>query len=420
MKINRRDLIRASALTGASAIVTPYFFSRSAKAADDTIPVGVLFSLTGGLSIIEKSLADATLMAISEINAKGGILGKQIKPVLEDGASDPKTYNEKASKLVVRDRVPTVFGSYTSASRKAVLPVFEKRNNLYFYPTYYEGFECSKNVVYTGAVPNQQLSNFIPWIIKTLGKKKFFIVGSNYIYPREMAKVCKILIEKNGAEWVADEYLELGHSEWGSMVNKIKTSGCDVVLSNVVGDSVVAFYREFKNQGLTHDKLPICATVTSEIEIAAMGPEYAVGSFTSFPYFQAIDTDINKAFVERYRAFVKDPKAVTHHALESSYFQVFLWAQAVAKAKGVLTTEAIREAVKGQEFDAPNGHVKVEPANQHTWLTPRIAQWGADGQGKIINAYPEPIMPLPYVAYGETPDNLSCTAKGLDTAKLKH
>ena len=280
----------------------------------------MLFSLTGGLSIIEKSLADATMMAISEINANGGVKGMKIEAILEDGASDPKTYNEKASKLVIQDRVPTVFGSYTSASRKAVLPVFEKRNNLYFYPTYYEGFECSKNVVYTGAVPNQQLSNFIPWIIKTLGKKKFFIVGSNYIYPREMAKVSKILIEKSGGEWIADEYLELGDSEWGSMVNKIKSSGCDVVLSNVVGDSVVAFYREFKNQGLTHDKLPICATVTSEIEIAAMGAEYAVGSYTSFPYFQAIDTDINKAFVERYRKFVKDPKAVTHHALEFVLF----------------------------------------------------------------------------------------------------
>jgi urea transport system substrate-binding protein len=418
MTLNRRVFMRNSAAVGASAIVTPYFFTRSAAAADD-ISVGILFSLTGGLSIIEKSLADATMMAISEINAKGGILGKQIKPILEDGASDPKTYNEKASKLVVRDRVPTVFGSYTSASRKAVLPVFEKRNNLYFYPTYYEGFECSKNVVYTGAVPNQQLSNFIPWIVKTLGKKKFFIVGSNYIYPREMAKVCKILIEQNGGEYVADEYLELGHSEWGAMVNKIKNSGCDVVLSNVVGDSVVAFYREFKNQGLSHDKLPICATVTSEIEIAAMGAEYAAGSFTSFPYFQAIDTDVNKSFVERYRAYVKDPKAVTHHALESSYFQVFLWAQAVAKAKGELTTEAIREAVKGQEFNAPNGHVKIEPENLHTYLTPRIAQWGTDGQGKIIDAYKEPIIPLPYVAYGETASNLFCKSAGLDTSKLK-
>jgi urea transport system substrate-binding protein len=417
MSIDRRKFLKTSLLATTGALASPYIISSPVRAAG-TIDVGVLFSLTGGLSIIEKSLHDATLMAISEINASGGAKGMKINAIVEDGASDPKTYNEKASKLVIQDRVPTVFGSYTSASRKAVLPVFEKRSNLYFYPTYYEGFECSKNVVYTGAVPNQQLSNFIPWIIKTLGKKKFFIVGSNYIYPREMAKVSKILIEKNGGEWIADEYLELGHSEWGSMVNKIKTSGCDVVLSNVVGDSVVAFYREFKNQGLAHDKLPICATVTSEIEIAAMGAEYAVGSFTSFPYFQAIDTDINKAFIERYRAYVKDPKAVTHHALESSYFQVFLWKQAVEKASAI-TPDAIRDAVKGQEFSAPNGHVKIEPENLHTYLTPRIAQWLPDGQGKIIDAYPQPIKPIPYVAYGETDSNLFCTAKGLDTAKLK-
>lgn len=416
-KLTRRRFVKASAAT-AGALVTPYFFSRNpAFAASDNIEVGVLFSLTGGLSIIEKSLADVTLMAIEEVNAKGGVLGKKIVPVVEDGASDPKTYNEKANKLVIRDKVPTVFGSYTSASRKAVLPVFEKRKNLYIYPTYYEGFECSKNVIYTGAVPNQQLSNFIPWIIKNLNKKKFFIVGSNYIYPREMAKVCKILVKQAGAEWVADEYLELGHSEWGAMVKKIKDSGCDAVLSNVVGDSVVAFYREFKNQGLSHDKLPICATVTSEIEIAAMGPEYAVGSVTSFPYFQAVDSDLNRSFIERYRKFVNDKKAVTHHALESSYFEVFLWAQGLEKA-GEATPAAIREGMKGQEFDAPNGHVKIEPENLHTWLTPRIAQWDSKGQGVIVDEYKAPIMPLPYVAYGETTDNLFCKEGGLDTSKL--
>jgi len=204
MTIDRRKFLHQSSALGAAAALGPSLYASTARAADE-IEVGVLFSLTGGLSIVEKSLADATMMAIGEINAAGGVMGKMIKPILEDGASDPKTYNEKASKLVIRDRVPTVFGSYTSASRKAVLPVFEKRRNMYFYPTYYEGFECSKNVVYTGAVPNQQLSNFIPWIIENLGKKKFFIVGSNYIYPREMAKVCKILIEQGGAEWVADE-----------------------------------------------------------------------------------------------------------------------------------------------------------------------------------------------------------------------
>ena len=218
-----------------------------------------------------------------------------------------------------------------------------------------------------------------------------------------MAKVCKILIEKNGGEWIADEYLELGDSEWGSMVNKIKSSGCDVVLSNVVGDSVVAFYREYKNQGLTHDKLPICATVTSEIEIAAMGAEYAVGSFTSFPYFQAIDT----AEQELRRALPRSSSRIRRRSRttrwSSSYFQVFLWKQAVEKAKEI-EADAIRDAVKGQEFDAPDGHVKIEPENLHTWLTPRIAQWLSDGQGKIVDAYKEPIMPLPYVAYGETDD----------------
>lgn len=416
MTTTRRSFLKQSSAFGATAAFGPSLLATPALASTE-IEVGVLFSLTGGLSIIEKSLADATMMAVEEINASGGVMGKMIKPIMEDGASDPKTYNEKASKLVIRDRVPTVFGSYTSASRKAVLPVFEKRNNMYFYPTYYEGFECSKNVVYTGAVPNQQLSNFIPWIINTLGKKKFFIVGSNYIYPREMAKVSKILIEANGGEWVADEYLELGHSEWGAMVSKIKDSGCDVVLSNVVGDSVVAFYREFKNQGLTHDVLPICATVTSEIEIAAMGAEFAVGSFTSFPYFQAIGTDRNKAFIERYRAFVNDASAVTHHALESSYFQVYLWKQAV-EAAGEATPDAIREGVKGQVFEAPNGTVTVDPENLHTYLTPRIAQWGSDGQGTIIDEYAAPVRPLPYVAYGESGDNMFCTASGLDTSKL--
>ena len=415
MPFDRRTVLQAGAAS-AGALVGTSLFGRVAAAAD-TIDAGVLFSLSGGLTIIEKSLHDATLMAIAEINAKGGVMGKQINPIVEDGASDPKTYNEKASKLVIEDKVTTVFGCYTSASRKAVLPVFEKRNAMLFYPTYYEGYECSKNVVYTGAVPNQQLSNFIPWIFKTLGKKKFFIVGSNYIYPREMAKVCKILIKQNGGTYVADEYLELGHSEWGSMVNKIKDSGCDVVLSNVVGDSVVAFYREYRNQGLTQDKLPICATVTSEIEVAAMGAENAVGSYTSFPYFQAIDTPANKAFVQRYRDFVKDPKAVTHHALESSYFQVYLWKQALEKA-GTNTADAIRTAVRGQAFDAPGGHVKIEPENLHTWLTPRIAQWQPDGQGKIVNAYPAPIMPLPYAAYGETPTNLICTPNGVDRKKL--
>lgn len=415
LTISRRRLLAASAASTAAAAVTAPAWIRPAFAAD-TIKVGALYSQTGGLSIVEKMLANAVRLAVSEINATGGVMGRQVEVVLEDGASDPKTFNEKASKLVTRDRIETVFGCHTSASRKAVLPVFERRNAMLFYQTHYEGFECSKNVVYSGAVANQQLGNYIPWIVQKLGKKKFFIVGSNYVYPREMAKVSKKLIEQAGATWVADEYLELGHSEWASMVRKIKESGADVVLSNVVGDSLVAFYREYKNQGMSQAAVPICATVTSEIEIAAMGPEYAAGSYTSVPYFMSIDTPANKSFIERYRKFVNDPKAVTYHSLEAAYFQVFLWKQAVEAGKST-SADSIRARIGGQTFDAPGGKVRIDPDSLHAWVTPRIGQWQADGQSKVVDAAPGPVRPLPYFAYGETNDHLMCTPKGAAQVK---
>jgi urea transport system substrate-binding protein len=417
MTFSRRDFMKTAAI-GSSVLAMPAIISKQAFASSDPIKVGALYSQTGGLSVVEKMLADGVLMAAKEINAAGGVMGRPIEVVVEDGASDPKVFSEKASKLVLKDRISTIFGCHTSASRKAVLPIFERRKAMLFYQTHYEGFECSPNVVYSGAVPNQQLFNYIPWIVKNLGKKKFFIVGSNYVYPREMAKVSKMLIEQAGAEWVADEYLELGHSEWAVMVNKIKDSGADVVLSNVVGDSIIAFYREYVNQGMSHAEVPICATVTSEIEIAAMGADYAAGSYTSFPYFMSVDTPANTSFIERYRAFTNNPKALTYHSLEAAYFQVFLWKQAVEKA-GDLSADAIRDGIRGQTFDAPSGPVKIDPDNLHCWLTPRIGQWQKDGQSKVVNAYPQPIKPLPYSAYGERADNLFCTANGLDSSKLK-
>jgi urea transport system substrate-binding protein len=418
MKFTRRNILQYGGAIAATSIVPSLLSQGVAQAANGEIQVGVLFSLTGGLSVVEKSISDATLMAIDEINKSGGINGAVIKPIVEDGASDPATFNEKAGKLVIRDRVPTIFGGYTTASRWAIQPVVEKRKGLLFYPTFYEGSECSKNIVYTGAVPNLQLANFIPWIINNLGKKKFFIVGSNYGYPQEMAKVSKFLIEKHGGEWIADEYLSLGHSEWGAMVNKIKNSGCDVVLSNVVGDSVIAFYREFINQGLKHEDLPICATVTSEIEVKAMGARYAAGSYSSFPYLQAIDTPENKAFIERFRKFTGDPKAVTHHAMESAYFQVFLWAKLAKRVKIVKASELIAEAEKGATFKAPSGEHVLDGGNLHVSHTPRIAQWQADGSGKIVDEYDSPIAALPYSAYGETTSNLICTITGADNSKL--
>lgn len=414
--ITRRNLLKHGAAGVAAGLAMPR--AAFAAASSEPVNVGVLQSLTGGMSIIETTMRDGVLLAVSEINAAGGVLGRKINPIVEDGATDPKVFADKASKLVIQDDVQVIFGAIVSAVRKAIIPIVERRNRLYFYPALYEGNECSRNVIYTGAVINQIAFNSVPWAVNTLGKKKVFIVGSNFVYSRETAKVIKILLGQLGAEWVADEYLEFGSSETASLVNKIKNSDADIVISNIVGDSVIAFYREYKNQGITQDRLPILSTVTSEVDIAALGPEYAVGSYTSVPYFQSIDTPENIDFIKRYREFVKNPNAVTHPALEASYFQVYLWKQAVEKA-GSFSADGIRENIRGQETAAPNGTVRIDEENLHAWYVPRIGQWDSNGQAKIVDVSPAPVRPLPYAAYGETDSNLFCTSRGLDRSKLK-
>ena len=223
-----------------------------------------------------------------------------------------------------------MLGCYTSASRQSVLPVFEEYNGLLLYPTLYEAQECSKNCFYTGAVPNQQLDDFVPWIIKTLGRKKFYMIGSNYIYPKETNREVKALLEKHGGENVGEEYAPLGHTEFSTIINNIAGSGAEVVFSDLVGDSIVAFYKQFRQFGLTADDLPICTPITTEQETAAMGPENAVGHYTSFNYFQTVDTPENKSFVERYKAKYGENQ-VTNAVMEAAYFQTYLLAQAIEK-----------------------------------------------------------------------------------------
>ncbi len=274
MTFTRRRLLKNAAGLGVLAGTGfPHIWIKNAdlaSAAAGEIKVGVLFSLTGTTAIIEESLNKATIMAIEEINAAGGIKGMKVVPVVEDPASDPATFAEKARKLVVGDKCVSVFGSYTSASRKAVLPVFERQNNLYWYPTLYEGRECSKNVIYTGAVPNQQQDEFIPWLINKFGKK-FYLIGSNYIYPKEENNYCKKLLQKHGGEVVAEEYVPLGHSEFSSVINKFRSTQPNVIFSTVVGDSVVALHRQYHAAGLDPAKMPMASLTTSENEIAAMG-----------------------------------------------------------------------------------------------------------------------------------------------------
>lgn len=410
-KHNRRTFLKVSALA-AGGLAAPSILRLGDRAwAADEIPVGVMYSLTGTTAIVEKSMNQCALMAIDEINARGGVLGKKLRPIVEDPASEPRIYGEKARKLAIEDQVAVIFGCYTTASRKAVLPVVERRSSLLVWPTWYEGEECSKNVLYAGsAVPNQQLENSIPWLQKNLGKNKIFIVGSDYAFPRGMAKTSKTICKNIGMEVVGDEYLPLGHTEWASMVSKIGSSGADVIFSNVVGDSIVAFYRELRNQGYDFEKLPLCSSTTTEVEIKAMGPEYALGSYVSLPYFQTVDTPQNKAFIEAFKAYA-GADAVTHAAMEAVYIGVNIWAMAAEKA-GDASAEAVVGNVGGLSFNAPQGKVTIDPENLHSYLTPRIGKTRSDGLLDIVDQYAEPLVPLPYSSVGETAENRICKTSG--------
>lgn len=412
MTYKRRTFLKGTVAAGAFAATGfPHIWMKDsslARAAEGEIKVGVLFSLTGTTAIIEESLNKATVMAIEEINDQGGINGMKIVPVIEDPASDPATFAEKARKLVLGDKCVSVFGSYTSASRKAVLPVFEKRNNLYFYPTLYEGRECSKNVIYTGAVPNQQQDEFVPWLVEKFGKR-WSLIGSNYIYPKEENNYCKKLLAELGAEVVNEEYVPLGHSEFSSVINKFQSDKPDVIFSTVVGDSVVALHRQYRADGLDPEKMPMASLTTSENEVAAMGGDAAAGHFTSAPYFMVWDSPENAKFVDAYRKRWGADK-VTHFVSEPCYSQVHLFKQAVEKlAPSDITPPNIREAIKGEEMIAPQGKVRIEKKNLHTWLWPKIGVCKSDGQFEILKQSADWLEPIPYKAY----ENQVCTEEGL-------
>ncbi len=402
IKIGRRAFLKGSAAAAAGTAAwtvtnPPFYFARNiVKAAEgDTIKVGILHSLSGTIAIIERSLHNAELLAIEEINAAGGVNGKMIEPVIEDPQSLVQVFNEKAKKLLLEDKVTAVLGCYTSASRQSVLPVFEQYNGVLLYPTLYEAQECSKNVFYTGAVPNQQLDDFVPWIINTLGRKKFYLIGANYIYPKETNREVKALLQLHGGETIAEEYSPLGHTEFSTNINKIAASGADVVFSDLVGDQIVAFYKQYKQFGITANDIPICTPITTEQEIQAMGAEYALGHYTSFNYFQSTDTPENKTFVERFKAKYGADQ-VTNAVMEAAYFQTYFLAQAIAKS-GTDADALIYEGLPGQEFTAPQGPVKIDEKNHHTWLWARIGRSNEQGQFDEVWVSKDRIRPDPWV-----------------------
>lgn len=366
----------------------------SGGADGDGIKVGVLFSLSGATAVTEKGMANAALLAIDEINANGGVKGKKLIPVQEDLASQPSVAATKAKKLLLQDKVVAIVGGYTSASRQAMLPIVEQNKGVLVYPTLYEGEECSKNIIYTGAVPNQQLQDFIPWLIENYGKK-FFFVGSDYVYPAETNKQVKALLQKHGGEVVGEEYVPIGHSEFSSVVNKIKTARPNVIFSDLVGDSVAAFYKQYKSYGLDPAKMPIASPITAETDVASMGAEVGEGHITSYGYFQSLDTTENKKFVEAYHKKYGQNEPITS-VIEAAYFSTHLLAKALEKTDDMQNADKLVKAFAGLEYQAPQGKIRIDEHNNHTYLYSRIAKIGKDGQFHVLKESKEPIAPEPW------------------------
>jgi len=360
---------------------------------DDSVTVGILHSLTGTVAINEASVIDAEKMAIEEINAGGGVLGRQIKVIVQDGASDWPTFAEKANILLNKEKVAVVFGCYTSASRKAVLPVFEKSKGLLYYPTYYEGLEASDNIFYTAQEATQQNMAAVEWLIKDQGKKTFYIIGSDYIWPRTSNKIAINTIKKLGGKVLAEEYYPLGHTQFGSVINKMKAKKPDVIFSTVVGGSNVSFYKQLRAAGISGDKNTIMALAVSEEEVRAIGPQNVEGVYTSMGYFQSLDNPANKAFVKAFKAKYGEDRVIGD-VMECGYISPYLWKMAVEKAKS-FDVEKVAAAMANIEFDGPEGKIKVHGKNHHLYKYSRIGQIQADGQVKLLHET-ELIEPNPF------------------------
>lgn len=364
---------------------------------DKKVTVGILHSITGTMAISETGSVQAEKLAIEQINAMGGVLGRKIEYIQEDGASDWPTFAEKSKKLLVNDKVAAVFGCWTSASRKAALPVFEQYNGMLYYPTFYEGLEQSPNVIYTGQEATQQILEGLDWASKTKGAKKFYLLGSDYIWPRTSNKIARKHIENVlKAKVVGEEYYPLGHTQFNSVINKIKLKKPDVVFISVVGGSNVAFYKQLKAAGINMTKeKPLFLTISvTEDEILGIGGENIEGIYASMKYFQSLPNENNKKFVEAFKSkWGKD--IVIGDVTQAAYLGPWLWKAAVEKA-GSFDIDKVREASPGIELTtAPEGYVKIHK-NHHLWSKTRIGVAEPDGQYKVVYESDGLIEPDPF------------------------
>jgi urea transport system substrate-binding protein len=406
----RRSALNRSALAATSVIVTAgLVLSGCGSKASETdtaksdscvdtsgsnIKVGSLNSLSGTMAISEVTVRDAIKLAVDEINGKGGVLGKQIQVVGEDGASDPAIFAQKAEKLIKDDCVAAVFGGWTSSSRKAMLPVFESNNSLLYYPVQYEGLESSKNIFYTGATTNQQIVPALDFL-KEKGLKTLYLVGSDYVFPQTANRIIKAYAAANGIEIKGEDYTPLGSTDFSTIVNKVRASNADAVFNTLNGDSNVAFFKEYTNAGLTAQKMPVVSVSIAEEEVQGIGAQNIVDQLTAWNYYQTVDNPANKAFVAAYKAKYGQNKP-TSDPMEAAYVSVYLWKNTVEKAKA-FDTKAIQDNAGGVTFDAPEGLVTIDGENHHITKTARIGMIHADGLIYTIWESPGPITPDPYL-----------------------
>src|SRR5881396_1076597 len=384
--MSRRRWLAATAglVLGLAAFTT-------AKAADDTIKVGVLHSLSGTMAISETTLKDTILFLIDEQNKKGGLLGKKLEAVVVDPASNWPLFAEKARELITTNKVAAVFGCWTSVSRKSVLPVFKELNNILFYPVQYEGEESERNVFYTGAAPNQQAIPAVDYLMSKDGGevKRWVLAGTDYVYPRTTNKILEAYLKAKGvaAEDIMINYTPFGHSDWQAEVAKIKRFGSagkkTAVVSTINGDANVPFYKELANAGVKATDIPVVAFSVGEEELAGIDTKNLVGHLAAWNYFESVKNPTNDGFIKQWHDFIKNPKRVTNDPMEAHYIGFKMWTQAVRQA-GTTDVDAVRQAMYGQKVKAPSGFVEVMNTNHHLSKPVMIGEIRPDGQFDVV------------------------------------
>jgi urea transport system substrate-binding protein len=405
--------LRAAVLAATTAALLA--IAGSAAAADGTIKIGVLHSLSGTMAISETTLKDTVLMMVDDINKKGGLLGRKVEAVVVDPASNWPLFAEKARELLAKEKVAAVFGCWTSVSRKSVLPVFEELNGLLFYPVQYEGEESSKNVFYTGAAPNQQAIPAVEYLMSKEGGevKRWVLAGTDYVYPRTTNKILEAFLKSKGVpqEDIMINYTPFGHSDWQTIVAEIKKFASagkkTAVVSTINGDANVPFYKELANAGIKASDIPVVAFSVGEEELAGIDTKNLVGHLAAWNYFESVKSPENEAFIKQWHAFIKNDKRVTNDPMEATFIGFKMWAQAVMQA-GTTDADAVRQAMYGQKVKAPSGFEAVMNSNHHLSKPVMIGEIQPDGQFDIVWQTEGPIKAEAWSKY--IPESAKLTA----------